>query len=45
MNRVVIVGAPAGGLCTAEALRRLGFEGVITLVSEEKTDIALRTAH
>jgi NADPH-dependent 2,4-dienoyl-CoA reductase/sulfur reductase-like enzyme len=35
MRRVVIVGASAGGLCTAEALRRRGFEGVITLVGEE----------
>ncbi|MEV4015147.1 FAD-dependent oxidoreductase [Nonomuraea angiospora] len=35
MNRVAIVGASAGGLGTAEALRRLGFEGVITLVGDE----------
>ncbi|MET8764674.1 FAD-dependent oxidoreductase [Lentzea sp. NPDC004782] len=35
MNRVVIVGASAGGLATAEALRRLGYAGVITLVGEE----------
>lgn len=35
MNRVVIVGASAGGLATAEALRRLGYAGVITLVGAE----------
>ncbi|MET7339351.1 FAD-dependent oxidoreductase [Nonomuraea sp. NPDC005650] len=35
MNRVVIVGASAGGLAAAESLRRAGFEGVITLVGEE----------
>jgi NADPH-dependent 2,4-dienoyl-CoA reductase/sulfur reductase-like enzyme len=35
VNRVVIVGASAGGLATAEALRRLGYAGAITLVGEE----------
>lgn len=33
--RVVIVGASAGGLATAEALRRWGFGGAITLVGDE----------
>lgn len=32
---VVIVGASAGGLATAEALRRGGFQGTITLVGAE----------
>lgn len=35
MNRVVIAGASAGGLATAEALRRGGHTGVITLVGDE----------
>ena len=35
MNRIVVVGASAGGLATAEALRRAGFAGVITLVGDE----------
>ncbi|WP_433518630.1 FAD-dependent oxidoreductase [Nonomuraea sp. CA-143628] len=35
MNRIVIGGASAGGLATAEALRRAGYGGVITLVGEE----------
>lgn len=35
VNRVVIAGASAGGLATAEALRRLGYAGVITLVGAE----------
>ncbi|MEV1003076.1 FAD-dependent oxidoreductase [Nonomuraea sp. NPDC050202] len=35
MNRVMIVGASAGGLATAEALRRMGYEGAITLVGDE----------
>ena len=34
-DRVVVVGASAGGLATAEALRRLGYEGDITLVGNE----------
>ncbi|XAH22388.1 FAD-dependent oxidoreductase [Xylophilus sp. GW821-FHT01B05] len=34
-NRVLIVGASAGGLCTAEALRRSGYKGQITLVGDE----------
>ena len=34
-GRVVIVGASAGGLATAEALRRAGHHGVITLVGDE----------
>ncbi len=33
--RVVIVGASAGGLTAAEALRHEGFEGPITLVGDE----------
>lgn len=35
MKRIVIVGASAGGLATAEALRRKGFEGTVTLVGDE----------
>jgi NADPH-dependent 2,4-dienoyl-CoA reductase/sulfur reductase-like enzyme len=35
MNRVVVVGASAGGLATAEALRRAKYEGEITLVGDE----------
>jgi hypothetical protein len=35
MNRIVIVGASAGGLVTAEALRRAGYRGVLTLVRDE----------
>lgn len=35
MNRVVVVGASAGGLATAEALRRAGFDGAITLIGDE----------
>ena len=35
MNRIVIVGASAGGLSTAEALRRSGFAGAITLIGDE----------
>lgn len=35
MNRIVIVGASAGGLSTAEALRRAGDRGVLTLVGDE----------
>jgi len=35
VNRIVVVGASAGGLATAEALRRAGFAGVITLVGDE----------
>ncbi|MGP4015018.1 NAD(P)/FAD-dependent oxidoreductase [Saccharopolyspora sp. 5N708] len=34
-ERVVVVGASAGGLATAEALRRLGYEGAITLIGDE----------
>ncbi|MEV7341097.1 FAD-dependent oxidoreductase [Streptomyces sp. NPDC093544] len=33
--RVVIVGASAAGLAVAEGLRRLGFEGRLTLIGEE----------
>jgi NADPH-dependent 2,4-dienoyl-CoA reductase/sulfur reductase-like enzyme len=32
---VVVVGASAGGLSTAEALRRLGFDGDLTLIGDE----------
>jgi len=35
MNRIVIVGASAGGLATAEALRRQGYGSTITLVGDE----------
>ncbi|MFK0156606.1 NAD(P)/FAD-dependent oxidoreductase [Streptomyces sp. NPDC090493] len=35
MKRIVIVGASAGGLATAEALRRFGYEGTVTLVGDE----------
>ncbi|GAA2606956.1 NAD(P)/FAD-dependent oxidoreductase [Paractinoplanes durhamensis] len=35
MNRIVIVGASAAGLTAAETLRREGFGGTITLISEE----------
>ncbi|MDF3141376.1 MULTISPECIES: FAD-dependent oxidoreductase [unclassified Streptomyces] len=35
MNRIVVVGASAGGLATAEALRRGRYEGAITLVGDE----------
>jgi NADPH-dependent 2,4-dienoyl-CoA reductase/sulfur reductase-like enzyme len=34
-DRVVVVGASAGGLATAEALRRLGYEGDVTLIGNE----------
>ncbi|CAB3804220.1 FAD-dependent oxidoreductase [Paraburkholderia caffeinilytica] len=32
---VLVVGASAGGLCTAEALRRGGYKGRITLIGDE----------
>jgi NADPH-dependent 2,4-dienoyl-CoA reductase/sulfur reductase-like enzyme len=35
MSHVVVVGASAGGMATAEALRRLGFTGEITMVGSE----------
>ncbi|WP_416966789.1 NAD(P)/FAD-dependent oxidoreductase [Streptomyces sp. 4F14] len=35
MNRIVVVGASAGGLATAEALRRARYDGAITLVGDE----------
>ena len=35
MNRIAIVGASAGGLAAAEALRRGGYAGAITLVGDE----------
>ncbi|MBR8642134.1 FAD-dependent oxidoreductase [Streptomyces tuirus] len=35
MNRIAVVGAAAGGLATAEALRRRGYQGVLTLVGDE----------
>ncbi|MEQ0558295.1 FAD-dependent oxidoreductase [Amycolatopsis sp. NEAU-NG30] len=35
VERVVVVGASAGGLGTAEALRRSGYQGVITLIGDE----------
>jgi NADPH-dependent 2,4-dienoyl-CoA reductase/sulfur reductase-like enzyme len=33
--RVVVVGASAGGLATAEALRKFGYAGDVTLIGEE----------
>jgi NADPH-dependent 2,4-dienoyl-CoA reductase/sulfur reductase-like enzyme len=35
VSRIVIVGASAGGLATAEALRRAGYHGAVTLVGDE----------
>ncbi|MEV4364286.1 FAD-dependent oxidoreductase [Nonomuraea sp. NPDC049625] len=35
MNRIVIVGGSAGGLATAEGLRRAGYGGAITLIGQE----------
>jgi NADPH-dependent 2,4-dienoyl-CoA reductase/sulfur reductase-like enzyme len=35
VNRIVIVGASAGGLTTGEALRKAGYQGAITLVGDE----------
>jgi NADPH-dependent 2,4-dienoyl-CoA reductase/sulfur reductase-like enzyme len=35
VDRVVIVGASAGGLATAEALRRQGYEGTVSLIGDE----------
>ncbi|WP_425343352.1 MULTISPECIES: NAD(P)/FAD-dependent oxidoreductase [Pseudofrankia] len=35
MRRIVVVGASAGGLACAEALRRQGYAGVLTLVGDE----------
>jgi NADPH-dependent 2,4-dienoyl-CoA reductase/sulfur reductase-like enzyme len=35
IHRIVVVGASAAGLSTAEALRRGGFEGSVTLVGDE----------
>src|SRR6266536_5797435 len=37
LNRIVIIGAGAAGLTTAESLRRLGFEGKILMVNAEST--------
>ncbi|MEU9063597.1 FAD-dependent oxidoreductase [Streptomyces sp. NPDC048430] len=34
-TRIVVVGASAAGLATAENLRRLGFDGRLTLIGEE----------
>ncbi|MEW2395450.1 FAD-dependent oxidoreductase [Streptomyces sp. NPDC046862] len=36
MNRIVIIGASAGGLATAEALRRMGYQATITLIGSER---------
>ncbi|MEV6595003.1 NAD(P)/FAD-dependent oxidoreductase [Streptomyces acidicola] len=36
MKGITLVGASAGGLATAEALRRGGYQGVITLVGDER---------
>lgn len=35
MNRIVVVGASAAGLAAAEALRREGYDGTLTLVGDE----------
>ncbi|MGW0820983.1 NAD(P)/FAD-dependent oxidoreductase [Streptomyces sp. NPDC002845] len=35
MNRIVIVGASAGGLAVAQTLRVTGYDGVITLIGDE----------
>ncbi|HEX6344213.1 NAD(P)/FAD-dependent oxidoreductase [Umezawaea sp.] len=35
IGRVVVVGASAAGLTTAESLRREGFDGLITLIGDE----------
>ncbi|GHO57037.1 NAD(P)/FAD-dependent oxidoreductase [Ktedonobacter robiniae] len=37
LNRIVIIGAGAAGLTTAETLRRLGFQGTIMMVHAEHT--------
>jgi NADPH-dependent 2,4-dienoyl-CoA reductase/sulfur reductase-like enzyme len=37
LNRIVIIGAGAAGLTTAETLRRLGFGGEIMMVHAERT--------
>ncbi|WP_034240906.1 FAD-dependent oxidoreductase, partial [Saccharomonospora iraqiensis] len=34
-SRVAVVGASAAGLATAEALRRQGYEGTLTLLADE----------
>ncbi|MEU7488551.1 FAD-dependent oxidoreductase [Streptomyces sp. NPDC042319] len=36
MKRVLVVGASLAGLCTAEALRRNGYDGSLTLVGDEQ---------
>ena len=35
-RRVVIVGASAAGLTAAEALRRRGYDGALTLIGDER---------
>src|SRR5690242_6463878 len=37
LNKIVILGAGAAGLTTAETLRRLGFGGTIMMVNAEQT--------
>ncbi|MER5754501.1 FAD-dependent oxidoreductase [Streptomyces sp. NPDC002088] len=34
-DRIVVVGASAGGLAAAEALRRFGFDGILTVIGDE----------
>ncbi|MFI9025237.1 NAD(P)/FAD-dependent oxidoreductase [Streptomyces sp. NPDC053560] len=36
MKRVLVVGASLAGLCTAEALRRNGYDGSLTLIGDEQ---------
>ena len=35
LNRIVIVGASLGGLRSAQALRRLGYQGVLVAIGDE----------
>ncbi|MGW4125465.1 FAD-dependent oxidoreductase [Nocardia sp. NPDC004711] len=35
LDRVVVVGASVAGVAVVETLRRLGFDGLISLVSDE----------
>ena len=44
INRIVIVGAGLAGARAAEALRKEGYEGTITLLGEEPERPYLRSA-